>query len=176
MEYILFYSSAIMTKKIEFEPEMFEELPDIIWTGAHRFLHCCKTQDLQQMILHYITNDSKLIKVSTASLSAEGLLEGDGYTCNAVSIPCGSKYHVPKTQANKILNHFLAQVVINSVELLLCEQLLQMIAQVSRTLRVFAKRLLNYHPCPSCWRHAGCLKCKITMTYIKKSIGFHFKR
>ena len=76
------------------------------------------------MVLHHISDDSKLIKVSATALGTKWLLEGDGDAGNAVSVPGGSKDHVAKPEADEVLHHLLAQVVVNPVQLLR-EKLLQ---------------------------------------------------
>ena len=52
-------------------------LPDIIWTACNWLLHGNQAEDLQQVVLHHITNYPELIKISTTTLGTEGFLEGD---------------------------------------------------------------------------------------------------
>ena len=76
------------------------------------------------MVLHHISDDPKLIKISTTTLRAKRFLEGYLDTGNAISVPGGSKDHVAKPEADEVLHHLLAQVVVNPVQLLR-EKLLQ---------------------------------------------------
>lgn len=39
------------------------------------------------MVLHHVTNDAKLIKVTATPLGTKGLFEGDGDRVNGVSVP-----------------------------------------------------------------------------------------
>ena len=135
-------------------------LPDIIWTGGDWFLHGSKAENLKKMVLHHISDDPKLIKVSATALGTKRFLEGDGDAGNAVSVPCWSKDHVAKPEADEVLHHLLAQVVVNPVQLLLGEKLLQMITQVSRAGRIFAKRFLHNNSGPAGGGHTGSLKRK----------------
>ena len=84
------------------------------------------------MVLHHISDNPKLIKVSATSLGTKWFLEGDGDAGNAVSVQGRSKDHVAKPEADEVLHHLLSQLVVNPVQLLLREKLLQMITQVSR--------------------------------------------
>ena len=95
------------------------------------------------MVLHHIVDDPKLIELSTTNLGSKRLLEGEGYTGYAVSIPGGSKDHVAKPEADEVLDHLLAQVVVNPVQLLLREQFLHMVTQFSIAGRILDKRFLQ---------------------------------
>jgi hypothetical protein len=90
-------------------------------------LHSHKAEDQQQVVLHHITNNPELIKVSTKTLGTKGFLEGD--IANIVSVPKRPEDSVAKSEAHEILNHLLSKIVINPVKLLLGEKLLEMIAQ-----------------------------------------------
>ena len=110
------------------------------------------------MVLHHVTNDSKLVKISTATLGTEWFLESDGDAGNMVPVPCGSEDHVTKPQTDEVLDHLFAKIVINPVELILSEQFLKMIAEVGRAGRVLAKGLLNNNSCPATGGHTGGLQ------------------
>ena len=49
---------------------------------------------LKKVVLHDVSDDSKLVKVSSSPLGPKGLLEGDGDTCNGISVPCRTEDHV----------------------------------------------------------------------------------
>lgn len=75
-------------KKLELnspQPDLL--IPHVLCTSGGRLLHGCQTQHLQQVVLHHITDDPKLIKIATTPLSPKWLLEGDGYSGDAVAIP-----------------------------------------------------------------------------------------
>ena len=109
------------------------------------------------MVLHHVSDDSKLVKVTTTALSTEGFLESDGDAGNVVSAPGGTKDHVSKSQADQVLHHLLAKVVINPVQLVLREQLLQVVTEVRGAGRVLTEGFLYNDPGPSRLRHAGGL-------------------
>ena len=136
---------------------LITSLPDIIRTGADRFLHGSQTENLQQMVLHHISDNPVLVKVSSTSKCSERFFECNLDARYAISIPGRPKDHVPKPETEEVLHHFLAQVVVNPVQLLLLEQLLKVITQVSRAGRVTAKRFFNNDASPTSARHAASL-------------------
>ena len=89
--------------------------PDVIRAGADGLLHGGEAEDLQEVVLHHISDYSKLVKVSTTSLCSEGFLESNLDTGNAISVPSRSKYHVPEPEADEVLHHLLAEVVVYPV-------------------------------------------------------------
>ena len=72
--------------------------------------------------MHNVSDDAKLIKVAPSTLSSERLLEGDHHRGNVVSVPGGTEQPVPEPDGHQVLDHLLAQVVIDSVQLLLPKQ------------------------------------------------------
>ena len=59
--------------------------------GMYRgwFLHGNEAQNLQQVVLHHVSDDAELVKVASSALSAKRLLEGDEYGGDVVSVPGG---------------------------------------------------------------------------------------
>ena len=51
------------------------------------FFHGDETEDLEQMILHDVTDDAELVEVPTAALGPERLGEGDQNAGDVVTIP-----------------------------------------------------------------------------------------
>ena len=74
------------------------------------------------MILHNVSNDTEFVKVASATLSSERFLEGDNDGGNVVAVPGGPEEPVPEPDGHQILNHFLAQIVIDSVKLFFFEE------------------------------------------------------
>ena len=52
------------------------------------------------MVLHHISDDSELVKVSPSSLGAKWLFEGDGYACDGVPVPRRTEDHVWETEGD----------------------------------------------------------------------------
>jgi hypothetical protein len=74
---------------------------------------------LEEMVLHHISNDTKLVKVPTTSLGSKRLLEGDLDIVDVISVPGCPKELVAKPQNQNVLDHFLSKVMINTENLLL---------------------------------------------------------
>ena len=70
------------------------------------------------MILHNITDDAKLVEVTAASFSAEWLLECDLHVVDVVAVPGCAEERVAESEDEQVLHHLLAQVVINTEDLL----------------------------------------------------------
>jgi hypothetical protein len=71
------------------------------------------------MVLHNVTDDAKLIKVPSSTLGTEGLLECDLNIVDVVSVPGGAQERVTETQDQNVLHHLLAEVVVDTEQLVL---------------------------------------------------------
>jgi len=95
------------------------------------------------MVLHDITNDAKLIKVSATSLGAEWLLERDLNVVNVVAVPVGTHELVAESHDENVLDHLLAKIVVDTEDLLLVPVWLESLLKSPGALEVLAERLLN---------------------------------
>ena len=82
-------------------------ITDVFGSPCGWLLHGREAQDLEQVVLHDVTDDAKLVEVATPPLGAEGLFEGNGDVGNGVAIPnrveCGvSKPEEIKRKDRKI--------------------------------------------------------------------------
>lgn len=84
-------------------------------------------------VLHDIPDDAEIIKVSTTTFGSERFLESDLHIVNVFAIPHLAEENVGETHGHDVLDHFLAEVMINAVNLLLtsltCERLVTCDAQ-----------------------------------------------
>jgi hypothetical protein len=71
------------------------------------------------MVLHDISDNPKPIKIAAATFGTKRLFEGDLYIVDVVTIPGCAEELITKSQNQNILHHFLAQVVINTENLVL---------------------------------------------------------
>lgn len=94
-------------------------IADILGVERDGPLHSQESKDLEEMVLHDITNDTELVKVAPATLGTKGLLEGDLDVVDVVSVPRGAEERVAKSKNQNVLDHLLAQVVVNSEQFLL---------------------------------------------------------
>jgi hypothetical protein len=60
------------------------------------------------MVLHDISDDTKLVEIATPTLGAEGFFEGDLDVVDVISIPSSSEELVTKSQNQNVLYHLLA--------------------------------------------------------------------
>jgi hypothetical protein len=98
---------------------------------------------LEEMVLHDISNDAKLVKVPTTSLGSKRFLEGDLDVVDVISVPGGPKELITKPQNQNVLDHLLSKVMINTENLLLAPVGLQSLLQLSRASKILTEWLLN---------------------------------
>lgn len=111
------------------------------------------------MILHYISDDSTGIKVTSTTLSAKVFLEGDQNAGNVISVPSRTNEAVTQSknksmikeglpQKNQILNHFFAQIMVDTVDLVLGEKTVQVFGENGRRFWIMTKRLFDNNTSP----------------------------
>ena len=110
------------------------------------------------MVLHNVSDDAEFVKVASATLSSEWFLEGDDDGGNVVAVPSGPEDSIPEPDGHQILHHFLAQVVINSVQLFLFEERGQVVGKGRRGLGIFSEWFLDDDASPSRFCHGGLLQ------------------
>lgn len=71
----------------------------------------------RRTVLHDVAHDTELVKVAATALGADLFLEGDLDVGDVVAVPAGAKDLVGEAQDHDVLDHLLAQVVIDSVDL-----------------------------------------------------------
>mmetsp|Transcript_47397 Transcript_47397/g.141467 ORF Transcript_47397/g.141467 Transcript_47397/m.141467 type:complete len:221 (-) Transcript_47397:379-1041(-) len=76
-------------------------------------LHGDPQKDLQQVVLHDIADDAKLVEVASTAASAKILLENNLYRSDVAPVPDCLKQLVPEADRRQVQNHLLAQVVVN---------------------------------------------------------------
>lgn len=106
-------------------------------------LHSQEGQDLEQMVLHNITDDTELVKVPPTALSAKRLLEGDLHVVDVIPVPGRAEELVTKSQDQDILHHLLAQVMVNAEDLLLVPVWLQRLLQLPGAGQILSEWLLD---------------------------------
>jgi hypothetical protein len=74
---------------------------------------------LKLTILHDISNDAKLVEVSSSSFSAKRLFEDDLDVINVMAVPSSIEERVSEPQNQQILDHLFTQIVVNAEDLIL---------------------------------------------------------
>lgn len=109
--------------------------------------------------MHHITDDAELVKVASSSLSTKGLFESNLFlrqvgssksfrigtylhVVNVVAVPGSAEELIAKSQDQDVLDHLLAQVVVDSEDLILGPVRCKRSLELSRAAKILAKRLL----------------------------------
>lgn len=69
------------------------------------------------MVLHDVAHDAKLVKVAATALGADLFLEGDLDVGDVGAVPARAKDLVGESEDHDVLDHLLAQVVVDAVDL-----------------------------------------------------------
>lgn len=69
-------------------------------------------------VLHDIADNAKVIKVAATALGAKRLLEGDLDIVNVFAVPGLAEEDVCETKSHQILDHLLAKIVIDAIDLI----------------------------------------------------------
>merc|ERR1712180_271785 len=86
------------------------------------------------------------------------LLERDRDAGNGVPVPRGAEDHVGEAQRYQVLDHLLAKVMVDPVELVLAEEFLQVQREICRAVRVLSKGFLHDDPGPASGSHTSSLE------------------
>ena len=70
----------------------------------------------------YKPDNSKLVKVAAAALRTKRLLECDHDTLDRVAVPDLFDYFVGESEHNQILDHLLAEIVIDAIDFFFSKQ------------------------------------------------------
>ena len=81
-------------------------------------LHRQVAENLEKMILHDVTNGAGLVVKGTATLDAEVLGHSDLDTIDEVAVPKGFHEGVSKTEHEHIVDRPLAEIVVDSEDVL----------------------------------------------------------
>lgn len=98
-------------------------------------------------VLHDIANDAKVVKIPSSPFRAERLFECNLNVINVVAVPGGPKEFVAKSKDQQVLDHLLAQVVVDTENLLFPPVGLECLLEIPGTLKVLAKRFLDLITC-----------------------------
>jgi len=84
--------------------------------GNHR-LHRHKTKQLHQRVGHHVPERAGMIVISAEMLHAHGFGDGDGHMIDVTTIPHRLEHRIGKSKRQNVLHGFLAQVMINPIDL-----------------------------------------------------------
>ena len=93
------------------------------------------------MVLHHIAQLTHPVVVGPTPLDPHLFCNGDLNMINATLIPLGIDKAIGKSQHQKVLDRLFAQVVIDSVDILLIEKLSECFIDLSRRIEALANWL-----------------------------------
>ena len=93
------------------------------------------------MVLHHIAQLTHPVVVGPTPLDPHLFCNGDLNMINATLIPLGIDKAIGKSQYQKVLDRLFAQVVIDSLDILLIEKLSECFIDLSRRIEALANRL-----------------------------------
>lgn len=128
---VLAENDVINVKHIDTSQDLDLLISNVLSAESDGSLHGENGENLQQMVLHHISDDTNVVEVATSALSAERLLEGDLHVGNVVLVPHGGQELVAEPQNVQVLDHLLTEVVIDSEDLRLLPQGSQALLQLS---------------------------------------------
>ncbi len=112
-------------------------------------LHGDSSHHLQQVILDHIVERAGLLIIRSTSLDADRFRTGDLYVIDVSSIPERLEDPVAEAKRQNVLDGFLAEVVIDAIDLGFVERFVQVIAQFACAGEVVSERLLHDEPSPA---------------------------
>ena len=97
-------------------------------------------------VLANVTNDTKLVKVTSSSLGPERLLERDLHVADKVLVETALQPDVSEPQQQDVLDHLLSEVMVDPVRLVLGPLFLQRRHHLATRVSVLAKGLFDDDP------------------------------
>jgi len=83
-------------------------IPDRVAVQRYRWVHRHQGQKLEHVVLDHVADDAGGLVITTASLDAHGLGDGDLHMIHIVPIPERLENSVGEAKDEKVLNRFLA--------------------------------------------------------------------
>ena len=136
----------------------------------HRRLHRHQRQQLEQVVRHHVAQRAGGIVKTAAVADAEPLVHGDLHVIDMIAIPDRLEHSVGKAQHQNVLHGFLAEIMIDPVDLVLVYQLEQRLVQRARRGEIGAERFFHHQPPPHAvfFQHPGAAKLAADR---KKGVG-----
>ena len=101
------------------------------------------------MVLQNVPDNAVLVKVSAASFRAKGFLERENDALHVLVAPDPFEPRVGESQDGEVLDHFLAKVMVNAVEMVFGKVLRQGFVEFFKGFEVPSKGLFDNHAGPS---------------------------
>ena len=111
-------------------------------------LHRGQADELHDVVGHHVPQRPRLIVIAASLFHAHGFAHGNLHVIDVSPVPDRLEDSVGETKGQNILNGFLAQVVVDAVNLLFARDLEQLLIQGARRIEVASKRFFDDHSPP----------------------------
>ena len=121
---------------------------DRIEIGAGgRGLHGHQSQRLQDVVLDDVPQAPDRVVEAAAVLDPEVLGHRDLHGLDVAAVPDRLEQGIREAQVGDVLNRFLAEEVVDPVDLALVQDLVDLVVQLDRRVQVVTEGLLDHDPC-----------------------------
>ena len=109
-------------------------------------LHRAQRDHLQQMILYDVADGADAVVEAAPSFDADGLTHRDLHAAHVVAVPDRLEQSVGEPEHEQIFDTFLAEVVVDSEDLVLREHLVQRCIELAGRVQISTERLFDDDP------------------------------
>ena len=125
---------------------------------SRRRLHRDQRQQLKQMVRHHVAQRAGRVIETAAVADAEFFVDGDLHMIDVIAIPDRLEHAVGEAQHQDVLDGFLAEVVIDPIDLVLVDDFEQFVVQRFGRGKIGSERFFDHQPPPCAvflLQHAG---------------------
>src|SRR5579859_639624 len=110
------------------------------------------------MALNHVAKQSGFFKIGSSVFNSQFLSHGNLHVVDVAAVPNGLKNPVGKAEDQKILNRFLAQIMVDPVNILLAKCARDHTVKLPGAGQVASKRFFENDSCPVLFRVLGLRK------------------
>ena len=132
-------------------------------------LHGDGRHHLQQVILDHVAQRAGFLVIRAAAFHADRFGGRDLHVIHVAPVPQRLEDAVAEAERQDVLHGFLAQVMIDAVDLGFVEHAVQFVAQLARAGQIVPERLFDHHAAPArcpCPRSAAPMPCAMGMYWL----------
>ncbi len=115
----------------------------------NRRLHRSQGHELQQMVRDHVAQRAGLFIVSAALFDADLLAGGNLHAVDVAAIPDRLEDAVAESKYQNVLDGFFAQIVIDTIDLILVQDLLQCLVKLAGRIEIAAEGFFDHEPPPA---------------------------
>ena len=114
-----------------------------------RHLHAQIREHLEHVVLHHVAEDARGVVVAAAALDVDGLRHVELDVVDVVLVPQRLEHAVREPKREEVLDGLLAEVVIDSIDLVLLPVCEHVLVELQRRREIGAERLLDDDALPA---------------------------